>query len=290
MKAIYDIAGISKQAYHKHQNQKMDEGVYYEHLFMKADAVREVHPNIGVRKMYILIAPEEIGRDKFEALMLNNGYRVYYPPNFIRTTYSVKCYQYTNLIKGIELTGVNQVWQSDITYFLVGNKFYYLVFIIDVYSRRIVGYKASHNMEATANISALQMAFDLRGQPKYPGLIHHSDRGSQYASNDYTSLLTSNKCNISMCDAAFENAYAERVNGIIKNEYLKSWSFNNLKDLERGLQRAVYAYNYGRPHSNLANKLSPINFEKYVLSLHAEERPTVKLYTDGQNKQEVKYE
>ena len=289
MKAIYDLAGISKQGHHK-QKQKENKDVYYELLFLKADAIREIHPKIGVRKMYDLIVPDDIGRDKFEFLLLNNGYRVLYPQNYIRTTYSVKCYQYTNLIKGIKLTGVNQVWQSDITYFLVGKIFYYLVFIIDVYSRRIIGYTASSTMETTANIIALKMAFNLRGQQSYPGLIHHSDRGSQYASTDYTSLLMLNKCSISMCDAAYENAYAERVNGIIKNEYLKSWHFNNLNDLEQGLKRAVYAYNYGRPHSNLVNKLSPVSFEKYVLSLSAEKRPMVKLYTEGQKKQEVKYE
>lgn len=289
MKDVYTIAGMSKQAYYQHQTHQGKESAYYELLFLKADEVRAVHPKLGVRKMYELVLPLGIGRDRFEALMLNNGYRVCFPPNYIRTTYSVKCYQYTNLIKGIELTGINQVWQSDITYFLVGNKFYYLVFIIDVYSRRIVGYKASTTLEATANISALQMAFDLRGQKTYHGLIHHSDRGSQYASNAYTSLLALKKCNVSMCDAAYENAYAERVNGIIKNEYLTSWSYNNLADVERGIKRAVYAYNYGRPHLNLKNKLSPVNFENYILSLSAEKRPMVKLYTEGQ-KQEVNYE
>jgi transposase InsO family protein len=267
----------------------MQEEIQHELLLMKVDAIREVHPKMGIRKIYKILAPEEIGRDKFEMLLLNNGYRVNYPRNYIRTTYSVKCYQYTNLIKGIELTGTNQVWQSDITYFLVGSKFYYLVFIIDVYSRRIIGYKASNTLETKANIEALQMAFDLRGQQSYPKLIHHSDRGSQYASHAYTSLLRYNQCSISMCDFAFENAYAERVNGIIKNEYLKSWHFNNLEELKGGLKRAVYAYNYGRPHDNLYNKFPPVSFENYALPLSAEKRPKVKLYTEGQ-KQEVKNE
>jgi len=282
MKSIYNIAGISKQAFHQYQQQTMKQEVRNELLFMKVDAVREVHPKMGIRKIYHLLAPQEIGRDKFEWLMLNNGYRVCYAPNYIRTTYSVKCHQYSNLIKGIELTGVNQVWQSDITYFLIEGKFYYLVFIIDVYSRRIIGYKASNTLETKANIEALQMAFDLRGQDAYPGLIHHSDKGSQYASNAYTSLLTSNQCSISMCNFAFENAYAERVNGIIKNEYLKAWHFSNLTDLQAGLKRAVYAYNYGRPHDSLENKFAPVSFENYVLSLSAEKRPMVKLYTEGQ--------
>lgn len=281
MKDVYTLANLSKQAFHQNQRCNEKEDVYNELLYLKADEIRAQHPKIGVRKMYSMISPEEIGRDKFEEILLKNGYRVYYPQNYIRTTYSVKCYQYNNLIKGIELTGINQVWQSDITYFWSENRFYYLVFIIDVYSRRIVGYKASTSLETKANLSALQMAFEVRGKKQYNGLIHHSDRGSQYASNDYTKLLESKKCTISMCDAAFENAYAERVNGIIKNEYLANWSFTNLGDVEKGLKKAVYAYNTSRPHQNLENKLAPINFEKYILTLSVEKRPIVKLYIEG---------
>jgi len=289
MKDVYILANLSKQAFHQYQRSNEKDSVYYELLFLKADEIRAIHPKIGVRKMYDMIAPNEIGRDKFEDILLKNGYRVYYPKNYIRTTYSVKCHQYKNLIKGIELTGINQVWQSDITYFWTRNRFYYLVFIIDVYSRRIVGYKASTTLETIANLSALHMAFGIRNKKELKGLIHHSDRGSQYASNDYTALLESKSCTISMCDAAFENAYAERVNGIIKNEYLANWTFTNLKDVEKGLKKAVYAYNTSRPHKNLKNKLAPISYEKYVLSLSAEKRPKVKLYTEGQ-KQEVNHE
>lgn len=289
MKALYTIAGLSKQAVHQEKKQYKQASDSNEYLFMKADEIRSVHPKIGARKMYRMILPEDIGRDKFESILLKNGYRVKYPKNFIRTTYSVKCYQFTNHIKGIELTGVNQIWQSDITYFWAGNRFYYLVFIIDVYSRRIVGYQASTSLATIANLKALKMAFRTRGADKYQGLIHHSDRGSQYASNAYTSLLDSKECTISMCDAAYENAYAERVNGIIKNEYMSNWIFNNLSDVKKGLKRAVGAYNNSRPHQSHGNKYSPASFEEYVLTLKAEKRPKVKLYTEGQ-KQEVNYE
>lgn len=289
MNQVYIIAGLSKQAFFQYKERKQKDTVYYELLFIKVDEIRTVHPKMGARKMYELLMPEYIGRDKFESLLLQNGYRVDYPPNYIRTTYSVKCYQYKNLIKGIELTGVNRVWQSDITYIWVWNKFYYLVFITDVYSRRIIGHNASDSLEATSNIKALEMAFCNRGRKKYKGLIHHSDRGSQYASIAYTNLLKLKGCEISMCDVAYENAYAERINGIIKNEYLKCKNITSFSILEKELDRAVNAYNYGRPHLSLVNKLSPVNFEKYVLTLNAEERPKVKLYTDGQ-KQEVNHE
>ena len=289
MKYVYTIAGISKQAYFQYEEQKQKDAVYFEFLFAEVDEIRKIHPKIGARKMYEMLKPEHMGRDKFESLLLQKGYRVNYPPNYIRTTYSVKCHQYKNMIKGIELTGVNHVWQSDITYFWVSNKFYYLVFIIDVYSRKIIGYNASNSLETTSNIKALEMAFSKRGRKKYKGLIHHSDRGSQYASNAYTDLLKLKNCEISMCDGAYENAYAERINGIIKNEYLRSKNITSFSSLEKELDRAVYAYNYSRPHLNLVKKLSPVNFEKYVLTLNAEERPMVKLYTDGQ-KQEANHE
>lgn len=289
MKYVYTIAGLSKQAFFQYEERKQKDVVYNELLFIKADEIRRVHPKMGARKMYELLKPEYIGRDKFESLLLQNGYRVSYPPNYIRTTYSVRCFQYINMIKGIELTGVNRVWQSDITYIWVTNKFYYLVFIIDVYSRRIIGHNASNSLEATSNIKALEMAFSKRGRKKYKGLIHHSDRGSQYASDAYTNLLKLKDCEISMCDVAYENAYAERINGIIKNEYLRCKNITSFSALEKELDRAVNAYNYGRPHLSLVNKLSPVNFEKYVLTLNAEERPKVKLYTDGQ-KQEANHE
>lgn len=289
MKHVYTIAGLSKQAFFQHKERKERDEIYFELLFIKVDEIRTVHPRIGARKIYEMLMPEYIGRDNFESLLLENGYRVHYPPNYMRTTYSVKCFQYKNLIKGIELTGVNHVWQSDITYIWVGNRFYYLVFIIDIYSRRIIGHNASISLEAASNIKALKMAFRKRGKKTYNGLIHHSDRGSQYASNTYTSLLKLKGCEISMCDSAYENAYAERVNGIIKNEYLRCKNITNFSDLEKELDQAVNAYNLGRPHLSLTKKLSPVNFENYVLSLNAEERPKVKLYTDGQ-KQEVNHE
>jgi len=289
MKYVYSIAGLSKQAFFQYEERKQKDSVYYDLLFEKVDEIRIIHPKIGVRKIYGMLMPEHIGRDKFETLLLQNGYRVDYPRNYIRTTYSVKCYQYKNLIKGIELTGVNLVWQSDITYIWVLTKFYYLVFIIDVYSRRIIGHNASNSLETTSNIKALAMAFRKRGRKKYKGLVHHSDRGSQYASDAYTSMLTLNGCEISMCNAAYENAYAERVNGIIKNEYLRCKNITSFSALEKELNHAVNAYNNTRPHLSLVNKLSPVNFEKYVLTLSAEERPKVTLYTDGQ-KQEVNYE
>jgi len=286
MSLILKIAGISKQAYWQYKLKQLENKINADDILLKAEAIREEHPKIGIRKLYCMLQPSYIGRDKFETILINNGFRVKYPRNYIRTTYSSKCYQYTNLIKGIELTDVNQVWNSDITYFWARDKFYYLIFIQDTYSRKIVGYQGSNNMRVEANIKALKMAFKTRCNKNLRGLIHHSDMGTQYASNLYTELLNNQNCLISMCKTAYENPYAERLNGIIKNEYLKSRQINNLRDLTKELDRAVYSYNNSRPHLSLINKLSPVTFENYILSLPAEKRPRFKLYTDGQ-KQEV---
>lgn len=124
---------------------------------------------------------------------------------------------FKNLIEGRVITGPNQVWQSDITY---TTEFYYLTLIIDVYSRRIVGYTISKNLRAEANLKALRQAIAGREPHELKSLVHHSDRGSQYIDGRYLVLLRSNNMLISMGRIAQDNAFAERINGTIKNEYL----------------------------------------------------------------------
>src|SRR5436305_6183611 len=117
-----------------------------------------------------------IGRDAFVALGLREGFRLKAIEKHTRTTYSVKTNRYTNLLDGRRFTAVNQLWSSDITYVYCLNRFYYLVLIMDVYSRRIIGYSVADNMRAENNLSALHMALQLRGIDDYGHrLIHHSD-------------------------------------------------------------------------------------------------------------------
>ena len=127
--------------------------------------------------MYYQLNPEWIGRDRFMKLFTSLGYCLNAHKKFIKTTLPVPI-TYPNLIEGLLVFGVNTVWQSDITYYRIGEEMYYLVFIEDIYSRRILGYKASNHMRAQANIQALTMAFQTRNCD-LTGTIHHSDRGSQ---------------------------------------------------------------------------------------------------------------
>jgi len=238
---------------------------------------------MGLRTIYETYQIEGIGRDAFISLGLRNGFRLRAVHKTVRTTFSVKSNRYRNLLEGKVFTDVNQVWSSDITYFKIGEATYYIVFIMDVYSRRIVGYSVADNMRAEQNIRALQMALDLRGIDNYDQkLIHHSDKGSQYISNDYTDLLSNFGIQISMCNIVYENAHIERVNGIIKNQYLYRWEITNFNQLRKKLEDAVWAYNFEKPHRSLG-KLTPVEFEESIKELVVEQRKELIIYTHKQN-------
>jgi len=242
-----------------------------------------MHPGMGLRTIYERYNPEGIGRDAFIELGLKNGFRLQAVHQTVRTTFSVKSNRYRNLLEGKRFTDVNQVWSSDITYFKIGRKTYYIVFIMDVYSRRIIGYSVADNMRSEQNIKALKMALDLRGIENFNNeLIHHSDKGGQYISDDYTNLLTDFGIQISMCNIVYENAHIERVNGIIKNQYLYHWKITSYMQLSKKLEKAVWAYNYERPHSKLG-KLSPVEFEESLKELVVEKREELVIYTHSQN-------
>ena len=242
-----------------------------------------MHPGMGLRTIYERHHPEGIGRDAFIALGMRNGLRLRAVHKSVRTTFSVKTNRYRNLLIDKKFTDVNQIWTSDITYFKIREKNYYIVFIMDVYSRRIIGYNVADNMRAEQNIKALQMAYDLRGIDNYQqGLIHHSDKGSQYISNDYTELLADFGIQISMCNIVYENAHIERVNGIIKNQYLHHWKITNFSQLRQKLQEAIWAYNFEKPHSKLG-KISPVEYEESLKELSPEQKKEMVIYTHPQN-------
>lgn len=244
----------------------------------KAEALREDHPEMGCRKMALILKHPGWGRDKTEALLMASGFRVIYPPNYIKTTHSVRFKRFSNLIEGLAVKGINKVVQTDITYLWVKDRFYYLVFIIDVYSRVITGYHASCGLEAEANMKALQMMIKLRGKQNIKGLIHHSDRGSQYNCNKYLDALKEHGIKISMCNQAWENAYTERINRTIKHEYLRHRSIDCLKTLRKEMDRAIKLYNKKWPHWSLPWQMAPATFEDHVNKLSKTKRPKMMIY------------
>jgi predicted house-cleaning noncanonical NTP pyrophosphatase (MazG superfamily) len=256
MNQLYKTLGISKQAVDQYQKRQVVFNQKMNCLLLEAEELRKEHPGCGVAKMYDTLKPNFIGRDRFVDSFMELGFRLKRNKNYRRTTFAGKTY-YPNLIQSLSVYAPSMVWQSDITYYYVGERFYYVVFIIDVYTKKIVGYQQSNHMRATANIQAMQMALKVNEAP----MIHHSDRGSQYIYNEYIKLLRTNSCEISMALSAQDNAYAERINKTIKEEYLDFWKPKTFEELKKYLEKAVNQYNNIRPHNHLG-KLSPIDFEK----------------------------
>lgn len=245
MRSIYKIAGVSKQAAHKYFRHEDELSNKLSGLLLEADELKEEHPGCGVEKMYQTLQPKWLGRDKFITLFMQLGYRVRTQKNYQKTTIPVHSH-YKNLIQGLMIQDRNIVWQTDITYFRILNRYYY-----------------------NGDIGRL---------------IHHSDKGSQYIYAQYIDLLTSKGIIISMGKRAQDNAYAERINGTIKNEYLKYWEINSLSELQKKLTKAVNHYNNKRIHNELPGRKTPLEFDKYLLDLESQRRPTVIIYAEGNYK------
>ena len=277
MNQLYNTIGISKQAVFQYEKRQgiIDQKV--NQLILEADELREDHPGCGVEKMYQTLNPEFIGRDRFVDMMMALGYRLKKVRNYKRTTIASKKF-YPNLIKGLQLNKPNSIWQSDITYIPINGKHYYAVFIIDVYTKKIVGYKVSDNMRAEANLQALKMALKQNNPP----LIHHSDRGSQYTYKAYIKLLKANNTTISMSFSGLDNAYAERINRTIKEEYLNHWNPKTFNELKRDVNKAVKNYNTKRQHKNLP-KMNPTEFENYWSTLDEKSKPIITIFNNEIN-------
>jgi len=219
--------------------------------------IREEQPRIGVRKLQMLLKPVlqrhgiKIGRDGLFDLLREFGLLVNLKRYKYYTTQSKhQFYKYPNQIKDITVTASNQLWVSDITYIETGLRFSYLFLITDAWSRKIVGYNLSSSYSTQGAIQALKMAFNENKISE--GLIHHSDRGIQYCSKEYTLLLKKKKAIISMTENSdpYENAIAERVNGILKTELLQV-KYDNEQQASKAIQKAVTIYNTKRPHLSI---------------------------------------
>lgn len=254
MNALYRTVGISKQAVMQYENRQRIFDQKCSNLLLEVEELRKEHPGCGVEKTYFTLKPDFIGRDRCIEMLMEAGFRLKHKKNYHRTTYSTSVY-YPNLIQGLRVISPQTIWQSDITYIEVDRRFYYAVFIVDIYTKIIVGYKVSDHMRATANMNALEMGVKSFGYPKY----HHSDRGAQYIYKKYVEKLEKNGTKISMALSAQDNAYAERINQTIKNEYLYYWKPRNYIELQRMVKKAVFHYNNKRAHNHL-NKMKPMEF------------------------------
>lgn len=227
--------------------------------------IRDNNPRLSCREIYYMLLPRYTGRDHFETFCFNHGFKLEVTRNWHRTTDSLGVIRFPNLLLELnELTGVNQVWVSDITYYQIGREVFYLTFITDLYSRVIVGYCASKSLSTQeTTLRALRMALKVRNIGKNSGLIFHSDGGGQYYSKEFTSLTSYYGIRNSMGKNVFENPHAERINGTIKNDYLILYQPKNFEELEKMLAKAVNLYNTFRPHKSL-KRLAPMKFESMI--------------------------
>lgn len=222
---------------------------------------RESLPREGGRKLYNYLSPFlnehriKMGRDKLFDLLRENQMLVEPRRKYKTTTNSNhRFYTYTNLINDYKPIGPNKLWVSDITYLRTRTGFCYLALITDAYSRKIVGYDVSNSLELEGCVRALKKA--LKQLPTGNRIIHHSDRGIQYCSNVYTRILKKNKISISMAAKGncYENAMAERVNGILKGEFYLDYNFKDLKHAKKTSKQAIELYNEKRFHLALNMK------------------------------------
>lgn len=254
------LLGYSRQALYKKTHEQEKKFIEAEIILQQVHHIRSKHKRMGVKKLHMQLESFfkthqiKLGRDALFDLLREFGMlvkplkRSHHPTDSFH-----RFYKYPSLIKGWSPAAPNQLWVSDITYIEVKDGFSYLSVITDAFSHKIVGWHLAKSPTAQASIEALKMA--LKNNRSIQNLIHHSDRGSQYCSQEYVSLLKSRGIKISMTEHGdpYENAMAERINGIIKNEYLEK-RYSNDGQLWLDVSKAVGLYNTERIHMSIEMK------------------------------------
>ena len=255
---ICDCFGLKRDAFYKYKcryDKRKELGNKIVHIVKKR---RKSLPREGVRKLMVSLKQDfekekvKVGRDTLFNVLREHRMLTLRKKYSARTTNSYhRFYKYNNIIKNIDVNRPNQVWVSDITYIRTVKGFCYLALITDMHSRKIVGYDLSDSLELKGCVSALNKAIYQTKNIK--GLIHHSDRGIQYCSNVYTQILKRKNIDISMTEEnhCYENAMAERVNGILKDEFYLDQTFTNVAHAKRATKNAIKLYNEMRLHLSL---------------------------------------
>jgi len=256
------MLGITRQGISKRRKSQRQKEALIRFLEGRVKSVRLDHKRMGLRKIFYKMSLfRYMGVNRFEHLFQELGYGVDRGRRRIFTTDSRNTERYyDNLVNGLVIRSCNQLIVGDITYYMVGDTTYYICFLVDVYSLRIVGHGVDLNMKKTLCMEAVERVKQLRGINSLTGTIHHTDKGSQYGSLAYVGMVTACKMTMSMAKNCLENGYAERINGIIKQEYLDFYKIGDLTEMKKRLERSVYLYNYERPVKRLGY-LSPVEFE-----------------------------
>lgn len=259
--SITHCFGLKRDAYYKYKARADKRLKIEQQIISIVRKKRKSLPREGVRKLKVSLDHEftkanlKVGRDNLFNVLRKHNMLTLRKKTSARTTNSYhRFYKYYNIIKDVKVIRPNQVWVSDITYIRTIKGFCYLALITDIHSRKIVGYDLSDSLELKGCVRALNKA--IYQAKDINGLIHHSDRGIQYCSNVYTKILKRNNINISMTEEnhCYENAIAERVNGILKDEFYLDQTFDNVAHAKRATKNAINLYNEIRLHLSLDYK------------------------------------
>ena len=252
------LFGKSRQAYYKKVKTNYKTAVRSEIILQLIAKERKLMPRLGGRKLLFKITPKlpvelQMGRDQFFDFLRDHNLLVRKKRYKAITTNSNHWLRmYPNLIKGFQPSRAHQLWVSDITYIETSQGFAYLFLITDAYSRKIIGWNISKNLKAVNAVAALNKAL-IQLPVDVKNTIHHSDRGVQYCSQEYVKILKKNSFGISMTENSdpLENAIAERVNGILKSEWINEMRLKSIKDAMRQIKKTISIYNNERPHSSI---------------------------------------
>jgi len=256
--AVCRRAGISPQNYYAARKRRREKNVDEKFILELAREERRMQPRIGVRKLHYLLSPTlqeqniEIGRDRMFEIFRDAGMLVKRKPSRPKTTNSRHSLPvFHNLMKEVTLKGPHEAMVSDLTYIRTEEGFLYASLITDAWSRKIIGVHIGDTLEADGCLLALRMA--LKQLPAGKHSIHHSDRGCQYCCHRYVELLQEHGLLISMTEIShcYENAMAERVNGILKQEYEMDRTFRTKAQAKAAFYQAIDLYNFRRPHLSL---------------------------------------
>jgi transposase InsO family protein len=249
-----NLFGVDRQVYYRRIKRKViKESKAIQAVLLVMD-IRKCMPRLGTKKSYLLLLdelkPMKIGRDKLFDILRANHLLIQPKRSYHITTNSHHRFRkHHNKILDLEINRPDQVWVSDITYIGKRDKPCYLSIVTDAYSKKIVGHYVANNMNTQSSVIALKMAIQQRKNKEVP-LIHHSDRGLQYCANDYQNILSKNGILPSMTQNSdpYENAVAERINGILKQEFMIDKYNLDLKIMKKIVKESVDIYNELRPH------------------------------------------
>lgn len=263
MSQIYEVLSTSKQAFHQKLKREKHHEVALSECETDLVALRVYHPRMSLRRAHKKILPQGVGRDAYEHYFQSRGFGVRKRKNYRKTTDSRGVTRFPNLVKDREVTGVNQVFVSDITYYEMQGRFYYITLIMDRCNREITGCSLSKSQRSEdTTIPALQAMRKSLGKKALRGAIIHSDGGGQYYDKGFREITKELQMQNSMTEGdVYQNAHAERVNGTIKNDYLYPYNPQTYQELQEALKRAVKMYNQDKPHHSLG-EMTPMEYRR----------------------------